>query len=197
MRNRRHREVNRLPKAAQQWQILKQHPGLSKTLCHTSQREVPACPRRGRGAEDAEARREEGIGVAAPALGGGGSSEGRAPRGSGAAPGAGRPVARGLRLRPPPPESDRARAAESNLSAVILAPKSQLDLTSCLRFGVSREGSLLTKGLRVTVRYMCFPVPRPSMEPLPRSTTKLRVPSAFPHCILSINLWGRFIVPIF
>lgn len=132
-----------------------------------------------------------------PSLGGGGSSEGRAPRGSGAAPGAERPAARGLRLRPPPPESDRARAAESNLSAVILAPKSQLDLTSCLRFGVSREGSLLTKGLRVTVRYMCFPVPRPSMEPLPRSTTKLSVPSAFPHCILSINLWGRFIVPIF
>lgn len=185
MRNRRHREVNRLPKAAQQWQILEQHPGLSKTLCHTSQREVPACPRRGRGAEDAEARREEGIGVAAPV-----SEEGAAPR-------AGRPTARGLRLRPPPPESDRARAAELNLSAVILSPKSQLDLTSCLRFGVSREGSLLTKGLRVTVRYMCFPVPRPSMEPLPRSTTKLRVPSAFPHCILSINLWGRFIVPIF
>lgn len=140
-------------------------------------------------------RRGQLRGLGAPRLGG--SSEGRAPRGSGAAPGAGRPAARGLRLRPPPPESDRARAAESNLSAVILAPKSQLDLTSCLRFGVSREGSLLTKGLRVTVRYMCFPVPRPSMEPLPRSTTKLRVPSAFPHCILSINLWGRFIVPIF
>lgn len=60
MRKQRHREVNHLPEDTQQWQILEEQPGLSKTLCHTSQREVPACPRHGRRAEEAEAHMGRG-----------------------------------------------------------------------------------------------------------------------------------------